>query len=68
MWAFPYLTWIAIAGMVGIVVAMAFIPDQRTPLLLGVASLGILVLAYAVRQQLRKHAAAAPLGKVRRAD
>lgn len=30
MWAFPYLTWIAIAGMVGIVVAMAFIPDQRT--------------------------------------
>ncbi|MDW3687739.1 amino acid permease [Cupriavidus sp. CV2] len=68
MWAFPYLTWIAIAGMVGIVVAMAFIPDQRTPLLLGVASLGILVLAYGVRQQIRKHAAAAPLGEVRRAD
>jgi len=69
MWAFPYLTWVAIAGMVGIVVAMAFIPDQRTPLLLGVASLGILLIAYAVRQLCRKHAiTAAPMGEVRRAD
>ncbi len=49
MWAFPYLTYVAIAGMLGIVVAMAFIPDQRTPLLLGVVSLGILLLAYGVR-------------------
>lgn len=69
MWAFPYLTWVAIAGMVGIVVAMAFIPDQRTPLLLGVASLGILLIAYAARRLYRSHAgAAAPMGEVRRAD
>jgi GABA permease len=35
--------------MVGIVVAMAFIPEQRTPLALGVASLAVLLVAYAVR-------------------
>ena len=49
MWAYPYLTYLAIAGMLAIVLAMAFIPDQRVPLLFGVISLGILLLAYAVR-------------------
>ena len=49
MWGYPYLTYVAIAGMLGIVVAMAFIPDQRTPLVLGVVSLLLLLLAYAVR-------------------
>jgi GABA permease len=48
MWCFPYLTWLSIAGMIGILIAMAFIPDQRKPLWLGVASLGFLLLAYAV--------------------
>ncbi|CAE6791541.1 GABA permease [Paraburkholderia aspalathi] len=37
MWCYPYLTCFAIVGMIGILVAMAFIPDQRTPLWLGVA-------------------------------
>jgi len=49
MWAYPYLTYVAIAGMFGIVLAMAFIPDQRTPLLFGVVSLGILLLAFGAR-------------------
>ncbi|MDC7707609.1 amino acid permease [Vogesella indigofera] len=55
MWAYPYLTYLAIAGMIGIVVAMAFIPGQRMPLLLGVASLGILLVSYAVRQFCRRN-------------
>lgn len=46
MWCFPYLTWLSIAGMIGILVAMAFIPEQRKPLWLGVASLGLLFSAY----------------------
>ena len=54
MWCFPYLTWLAIAGMLSIVVAMGFIPEQRTPLALGVASLCILLIAYRVRQALRR--------------
>ncbi|NMF90255.1 amino acid permease [Aromatoleum petrolei] len=49
MWCYPYLTWVAIVGMLAIVVAMAFIPEQRTPLLLGVASLGILLALYGMK-------------------
>ncbi len=63
MWAYPYLTYLAIAGMIGIVVAMAFIPDQRTPLLLGVASLGILLVGYVVRQICRRNAPAITLAE-----
>lgn len=49
MWAYPYLTYVAIVAMLGIVVAMAFIPEQRTPLLLGIVSLGVLLVFYVVR-------------------
>ncbi|MFL9903434.1 amino acid permease [Paraburkholderia fungorum] len=53
MWCYPYLTCFAILGMIGILVAMAFIPDQRTPLWLGVVSLGVLLVAYAWRARKR---------------
>src|SRR5271170_1542345 len=49
MWAYPYLTYLAIAGMLGIVLAMAFIPDQRTPLIFGVISIGLLLLGFIAR-------------------
>jgi GABA permease len=52
MWAYPYLTYVAIAGMLAIVVAMAFIPDQRTPLIFGLISLAILITIFAVRAAL----------------
>jgi GABA permease len=51
MWAYPYLTYLAIAGMLCILVAMAFIPDQRTPLIFGVMSLGLLLLAFGARRR-----------------
>jgi GABA permease len=54
MWGFPYLTWVAIIGMLSIVGAMAFIPDQRTPLALGVVSLTVLLVAFTVRSIWRK--------------
>ncbi|AKC69512.1 amino acid permease [Pandoraea oxalativorans] len=54
MWGFPYLTWVAILGMLSIVGAMAFIPDQRTPLALGVVSLTVLLVAFTVRSIWRK--------------
>lgn len=53
MWCYPYLTCFAIVGMIGILVAMAFIPDQRTPLWLGVVSLGVLLVAYVWRARKR---------------
>jgi GABA permease len=49
MWFYPYLTYVTIFAMLAIVVAMWFIPEQRKPLLLGIASLGILVVAHGVR-------------------
>jgi GABA permease len=49
MWGFPYLTYLTIAAMLGIVVAMAFIPDQRRPLEFGLISLAVLVLLFVAR-------------------
>jgi GABA permease len=46
MWGYPYLTYLAIAGMLGILVSMAFIPDQQTPLEFGLISLALLVIGY----------------------
>jgi GABA permease len=49
MWGYPYLTYFTIAGMLCIVLAMAFIPEQQTPLVFGLISLGLLLLAFAAR-------------------
>ncbi len=49
MWAYPYLTYVAIVGMLSIVLAMAFIPEQRTPLIFGVISLVLLLLGFSAR-------------------
>jgi GABA permease len=49
MWAYPYLTYLAIAGMLSILLAMAFIPEQRTPLIFGLISLGVLLLGFSAR-------------------
>jgi GABA permease len=50
MAGYPYLTYLAIVGMLGIVLAMAFISAQRTPLIFGFISLGILLLAFLARE------------------
>jgi GABA permease len=51
MWLYPYLTWLALAGMSAILIAMAWIPAQRLPLTFGLTSLGLLLLAFLVRQR-----------------
>ena len=53
MWGYPYVTILAIVAMLGIVVAMAFIPDQRLPLLFGVVSAGAMCVGYLAKQSLR---------------
>jgi GABA permease len=52
MWGYPYLTYLAIAGMLGILLAMAFIPAQQKPLLFGIISFGLLLIGYAARARL----------------
>ena len=61
MWAYPYLTYLAIAGMLGILLAMAFIPEQRTPLIFGLISLGILILGFSARMSFGSKPAIATL-------
>lgn len=51
MWLFPALTLVAIATMLAIVAAMAFIPDQRLPLLFGVVSAAVMLVGYALRRR-----------------
>jgi GABA permease len=60
MWGYPYLTYLTICGMIAIVVAMGFIPDQRAPLGFGLVSVGILLLAFLLRRRLggRSHPSA----------
>jgi GABA permease len=50
MWGYPYLTCLAIAGMLAIVSAMAFIPDQRVPLLFGIVSVAVMLVGYGIRR------------------
>jgi GABA permease len=50
MWGFPYLTRFTIGAMLAIVAAMAFIPDQRAPLVFGIVSVIVLLAAYALRR------------------
>jgi GABA permease len=59
MWGYPWLTRLAIAGMLAIVSAMAVIPEQRLPLAFGLVSMGILLCAYALRRIGRAQAARA---------
>jgi GABA permease len=51
MWAYPYLTVVAIAAMLAIVAAMAFSPEQRTPLVFGLVSAGVMLIGYALRHK-----------------
>jgi hypothetical protein len=48
-----YVTILAILGVVGILCAMAYILDQRTPLLFGVASAALMALAFLPRWRRR---------------
>ncbi|HEY4771918.1 MAG TPA: amino acid permease [Steroidobacteraceae bacterium] len=50
MWGFPYLTHVAIGAMLAIVFSMAFIPEQRAPLLFGCVSVLVLLAAFALRR------------------
>jgi GABA permease len=50
MWGYPWLTRVAIAGMLAILAAMAAIPDQRVSLAFGLASAAILLGAWLLRR------------------
>lgn len=49
MWAYPYLTWLAIAAIVVVIGSMAFVDDVRDQLWWSLGSLAVVLLAAAVR-------------------
>jgi len=55
MWGYPWLTRFTIAAMIAIVVAMAVIPEQRVALIFGLASVGVLLIAYTLRLRFSVH-------------
>ena len=54
MWGYPWLTRVAIVGMLAILTAMAVIPAQRVSLGFGLVSAAILLAAYLLRAALRR--------------
>jgi GABA permease len=58
MWCFPALTITAIVTMLAIVAAMAFIADQRAPLLFGVSSALAMLCGYGLRRRFGRSSSA----------
>ena len=54
MWGYPWLTRVAIVGMLAILTAMAVIPAQRVSLGFGLVSAATLLAAYLLRAALRR--------------
>jgi GABA permease len=50
MWFYPWLTYLSIAAMVAVLVAMIIIPDQRPLLIASLISLGVILAAYLLRR------------------
>jgi GABA permease len=50
MWLYPWLTYLSIAAMVAVLVAMAVIPGQRPLLIASLVSLGVILVAYGIRR------------------
>jgi L-asparagine transporter-like permease len=48
MWLFPWLSYVAIAGMLGVLVAMAVTPSHRTEFWTSVISMAVALLAFVV--------------------
>lgn len=51
MWAFPYLSYVAIGWMIAVLILMIWLPSTRLQVLLSVASLVIVLLAYLIRRK-----------------
>jgi GABA permease len=60
MWAYPGLTITTIAAMSVIVAAMAFIPDQRLPLLFGIISALVMLAGYGLRNRFGRRSQTGP--------
>ena len=63
MWAYPYLTYFAIAAIGVVIASMALVADVRSQLWLGLLSLGVVLAAYFAKSARQKRAATASGGR-----
>ncbi|HXB19363.1 MAG TPA: amino acid permease [Steroidobacteraceae bacterium] len=61
MWLFPWLSYVGIAGMASVLVAMAFTPSHRAELWTSAVSIAVALLAYVVFR--RPRAVASPVAE-----
>jgi len=54
MWLFPWLSYLAIAAMVLVLIAMALTPSHRAEVWTSTVSIGVTLLAYVVFRRRRK--------------
>jgi len=66
MWMFPWLSYLAIAGMASVIVAMAFTPSHRAEFWTSMVSIAVALLAYLMLR--RPSAAAVPVAAAPAAD
>jgi len=58
MWLFPYLSYVAIAGMAAVLIAMAFTPEQQRDFKFSCVTLAVAVIACLLVRRLRQPRAA----------
>jgi GABA permease len=51
MWLYPWLTYLSIAAIAAVLIAMAVIPEQRPLLIASVISAAVILVAYLLRRQ-----------------
>jgi GABA permease len=51
MWLYPWLTYLSIAAIVSVLVAMFVLPDQRPLLIASLISAAVILVAYLIRRQ-----------------
>jgi GABA permease len=62
MWAFPYLTYFAIAAMVAVIGSMALVKDVRSQLIPSFISLAVVLAAYWFVSRTERHQATVSAG------
>jgi AAT family amino acid transporter/GABA permease len=60
MWLFPWLSYLAIAGMLLVLIAMALTPAHRAEFWTSAVSITVVLLAFGVSQRFRRQRADAP--------
>jgi GABA permease len=59
MWFFPWASWLAIAGMLAVLAAMALTPGLASQFYVSVAALAVALMAYGLSAWRRRRRASA---------